>query len=223
MAGSQSILGALYTELLAPEEARPQLEQALALAERLRSRHWIHQATGALAAACCLLDDLAGARTCLEAVLSLGAGMDSVHKRTCWARRAELALLQGDPALTLDIVERLIASAPGMSPGRAIPFLWKLKGDALAVMGRTEEALSLLQVAIESAQAPGARFLLWRLHASLGRLHGKANRQPEAEGEFATARQLIQELAETLPTPKLREGFLRRAHAALAPGELPGS
>ena len=143
--------------------------------------------------------------------------MDTLHKRACWARRAEVAILQGDPSLALDIVERLIASAPGMSPGRVITFLWKLKGDALAATGHTDEALSLLQAATENARAAGERFLLWRLHASLGRLYRKTNRRPEAEGELATARQLIQELADTVPAAELRESFLRRAHGMLEP------
>jgi adenylate cyclase len=217
MAGSRSVLGALYAELLAPEEAQPQLQQALALAKRLQSQHWIHHATGALAVACCLLNDLAQARTYLEAVLSPETAMDTAHKRTCWARRAELALLQGDPSLALDIVDRLIASAPGMSPGRVITFLWKLKGDALTVTGHTEEARSLLQAAVGNAQAAGERFLLWRLHASLGRLYCTTNRQPEAEREFATARQLIQELTDTIPAQELRDGFVRRAYGMLEP------
>ncbi|MFN2129448.1 MAG: BTAD domain-containing putative transcriptional regulator [Anaerolineae bacterium] len=214
---SRSILGAVYVELLAPEEARAQLEQALTLAEHLQSRHWIHHATGALAAACCLANDLACARTYLEAVLSPGTGMDSINKRQCWVRRAELALLRGDSSLALDIVERLIASAPGMSPGRVIPFLWKLKADALATEGQTEKARSLLLAAVDHAQAPSARFLLWRLHASLGRLYCVTDRQLDAETEFATARQLIQELADTIPAQELRDGFLRRAYGMLEP------
>jgi adenylate cyclase len=217
MAGSQSALGALYVDMLAPEEARPQLEQALALAERLQSRHWIHHATGSLAVACWLLDDLAQARAYLDAVLSPGTAMDSVHKRTCWARRAELALLEGDPSLALEIVERLIDSAPGMSPGRVIAFLWKVKAAALAAMGQTEQAGILLQAAVENAQATGERSLLWPMHASLARLYSTTHHRAEAAKELAAAHQLIQELADTIPAPRLREGFLRRAHAMLEP------
>ncbi|MBL7201918.1 MAG: AAA family ATPase [Anaerolineae bacterium] len=217
MVGSQSALGALYADMLAPEEARPQLEQALALAERLQSRHWIHHATGSLAVACWLLDDLAQARAYLDAVLSPETAMDSVHKRTCWARRAELALREGDPSLALEIVERLIGSAPGMSPGRVIAFLWKVKAEALAAVGQTEQAGILLQAAVENAQATGERSLLWPLHASLARLYGRTHRRSEAAKEFAAAHQLIQELADTIPAPGLREGFLRRAHGMLEP------
>jgi tetratricopeptide (TPR) repeat protein len=202
-------------ELLAPEEAQPQLEQALSLAEELRSQHWIHQATGALAAAYCLLNDPTQAQTCLETVISPQTLMDTMHKRYCWARRAELALAQGDPALALEIVERLIALAPGISPGCVITFLWKLKGEALSTMGHTEQALLLLQAAIENARATGERFLLWRIHASLGRLYSAMNRQSEAEEEFSTARQLIEELADTVPDEAVKANFLHRAHNML--------
>jgi adenylate cyclase len=213
--GNRCALGVLYVELLAPEEARRQLEPALALAEELQSRHWIHHATGVLAAAHCLVDDWAQAQACLETVLSAKTPMDTLHKRYCWARRAELALCQGDPALALEIVERLIASAPGMSPGRVITFLWKLKGEALAAMGHPDEASSLLRAAMENAQATGERFLLWRIHASLGRLYRATGRQLEAEEKFSTARQLIQELAGTVPDEALRDRFLRRAGGML--------
>jgi tetratricopeptide (TPR) repeat protein len=215
MAWSQCVLGILYAELLAPEKARLHLEAALTLADELRSQVLVYRATCALTAAYCLLDDLAQAQTCLETVFSAETPMDTLAKRYCWARRAELALRQGDPRLALDIVDRLIASAPGMSPGRVIAFLWKLKGEALSVTGQTEQARSLLQAAIENAQATGERFLLWRLHASLGRLYHSLGRQPEGGKELATARELLQELADTVPNGEVRDCFLRRAHNML--------
>jgi len=213
--GNRCALGTLYAELLAPEEARRQLESALTLAEELRSQVWIHQATGTLSAAYCLLNDRTQAQTCLKSVLCGETPMDSLYKRYCWARRAELALCQGDPALALDIVERLITSAPGMSPGRVITFLWKLQGEALTALGHTEEAHTLLQAAVENAQAMGERFLLWRIHSSLGRLYRTLDRQSEAGKESATARELVEELADTIPDGEVRDNFLRRAHNAL--------
>jgi hypothetical protein len=41
------------------------------------------------------------------------------------------------------------------------------------------------------------------------------DRQPEAEMEFATARELVEELADTVPTGELRDNFLQRAHMTL--------
>jgi hypothetical protein len=96
-----------------------------------------------------------------------------------------------------------------------ITFLWKLKGEALVAIGEAEQALSLLQAAIENAEATGERFLLWRLHASLGRLYNGMGQGSEAEMEFTTAGEHIQELADTIPPGKLRDHFILRAHERL--------
>jgi adenylate cyclase len=213
--GNRFALGVLYAELLAPEEARRQLEGARTLAKELRSQYWIHHVTGALAGACYLLDDLTSALTCLDTVIPPQTPMDTMGKRYCWARRAELALSQGDPALALEITERLIVSAPGLAPGRVITFLWMLKGEALAAMGCAEEACSLLRAALENAQVTEERFLLWRLHASLGRLRCATGHHGEAEKEFSAASELIQELAATVRDKALKDNFRRRAHSTL--------
>ncbi len=215
MAGSRSILGHLCVELYAAEEAQLQLRQALALAEQLHSQHWIHHATAALSGAYCLLYDLAQAQAWLDTLLTPETPTDSIHKRSCWARRAELALLQSQASLALEIAERLIASAPGMSPGRVIPYLWQLKAQALAAMGQPEEAGLLLQAAVQHAQVPGGRFLLWRLHASLGHVHGTMGQAAEAEAHFSTARLLVDELADTMRAQDLKDGFLLGAHGLL--------
>lgn len=221
LVGNRFALGVLYVELFEPEEARRQLEQALNLARGLRSQYWIHHVIGALAAAYYLLDDLASAQTLLETVISPQTSMDTMGKRYCWARRAELALFQGDPALALEIVDRLIASTPGTSPGGVITFLWKLKGETLAIMGHAEHAGSLLHAAIENARAQGEQFLLWRMHASLGRLYIAMNYQKEAHKEFSTARELIEALAATIPDGALKDNFLQGADKTLdAAGKL---
>jgi tetratricopeptide (TPR) repeat protein len=215
MAGSRSVLGELYLTLFAAEEAQLQLRQALALAERLHSQHWIYHATGALAGACCLLHDLAEAQACLDTVLTPGTPMDSIHKRTCWARRAELALLQGQACMALEIAERLIASAPGISPTKVIPYLWHLKAHALAALGQPEEAASLLQSAVQHVQQAGIGSLAWRLHASLGHVCGTMWEAAEAEAHVSTARLLVDEVADTIPVQALKEGFLQGAHELL--------
>jgi DNA-binding SARP family transcriptional activator len=207
--------GIWYTELFAPDQARRQLEGALTLAKDLHSATMIHLVTGALAAVYLLIDDKQTAQTCLETVISPHTPMDTSGKRYCWLRRAELALVQDDPALALDITDRLIASAPGMSPGRVITFLWKLKAEALAANGCTEDALALLHAAIENAASTGERFLLWRLHASLGRILSTMGNQEAAENEFASARALIDELADTVTDETLRDKFRQGADSSL--------
>jgi len=214
--GNRFALGILYAELFTPDHARRQLEGALTLAEELRSAAWIHPVSGALAGVYLMLDDQKSAQACLETVISPQTPMDALGKRCCWVRRAELALSQDDPDLALDITDRLIASAPGMLPGRVITYLWKLKGEALAANGRTEDACSLLHSAIENARATGERFLLWRIHARLGQLYRTMGR-PEAAGkEFSAARALIDELAATVPDETLRDQFRQGAYTLAA-------
>ena len=207
MIAARLFLGVLYAEWFAPDEAREQFESALALAQELRSPTWIQAILGALAGAYLHLEDHKSAQSCLESAISPQTSMDTVGKRYCWLQRAELALAQGDPALALDITERLIASAPGMSPEQVITFLWKLKGEALAAIGSKEEALHLLHDALENAKAAEERFLLWRVHACLGRLYQDLGRQDLAEKEIESAQAIVDEMAVTMPDERLKAQF----------------
>jgi DNA-binding SARP family transcriptional activator len=213
--GCQAVLGVLYAELFALEEAQHHLVRALKMAEELRSQHWINRATGTIAAVYLMQKNLSQAQNALATVISPQTPMDTMHKRYCWARRAELALAQDDPGLAVEITNRLICSAPSLSPGRVITFLWKLKGEALVAMRQFEEASSLLCAAKENAQEYGERFLQWRIHASLGKLYRSMNNQTYAEIELSVARAMIEELAATLRDEKLKQNFLAYASSTL--------
>ncbi|MCP4409848.1 MAG: tetratricopeptide repeat protein [Gammaproteobacteria bacterium] len=215
MIGNRWSLGVLYDELFAPEEARQQLEAALALARELRSQIWINYIIGTLAGIYLKLGHIKAAQDCLQTALSSTTPMDALGKRYCWARRAELALKQDDPALTLDITERLIASAPGISSECVITFLWQLQAEALAAMGRQEDAGTLLLAAIENAEGTGEQFLLWRVHASWGKICRDMGRPAAAEEEFGAARSLIDALAATIADETLRENFYLGAGTVL--------
>ena len=205
--GAQFALGMLYAELFVPDQARKQLEETLIMARDLRSPAWIHPVSSVLAGTYLALNENLSAQACLEAAISDLTPMDTLGKRYCWVQRAELALAQDEPTLALDITERLIASTPGISPGQIVTFLWKLKGEALAALGCIEDALPLLHAALENAKAAGERFLLWRVHACLGRLYHNMGRQDAAEKEIASARAVIDELAATIPDEALKESF----------------
>jgi predicted ATPase/DNA-binding SARP family transcriptional activator len=197
LVGNLFASGILYGELLAPNKALLELERALDMSKELRSQYWINHVTGALATACFLLGDLTRASSYLNTVISLDTPMDTKGKRYCWARRAELALAQGEPDIALAMTDRLISSAAGMMPGRVITFLWLLKGKALAAMGRTEEAEALFRAAAENVQKTGERFLLWRIHGALGQLYLIMNRAEKAAHEISAASRLIEEIAAT--------------------------
>ncbi len=209
--GCQSVLGLLYVSCSRPRSL-PAAKNVLVLAKELNSQHWIHQVTGTLAAAYVLQGDLPHAQACLETVISPETPMDTLHKRYCWARRAELALYQGNPTLALEITERLIISTPALSPGNVIPFLWKLKGEALAASGHIDEAIALLRAAEENAQETGERFLQWRIHASLGHFYRSINDPVNARKEFATSRALIGKIASSISVEGLKDKFIKSAY-----------
>ena len=208
-------LGFLYSELFAVEQALSHLKTGLDLIGEFHSPLWDHFLSGALAGAYLLLDDHKKAQTYLENAISPQTSMDTAAKRFCWARRAELALAQGDPTFALDITERLITSAPGMLPGRVITYLWKLKADTLVAKGCTEEALALLHEAVDNAEAFGEQFLLWRLHASLAKIYCTMGQTEDAGKEFLTAQSLIDGLAATIADEMLKENFLQGAYLIL--------
>ncbi len=104
-----------------------------------------------------------------------------------------------------------------MPDGYAIPYLWKLRGEALAALQRTGEAETMLRAAQEAAHAQGLRPLLWRIHVTLGKLYQTLGRREAAEQAFSTARVLINDLAANLPDEQGQKQFLQQATALLPP------
>jgi DNA-binding CsgD family transcriptional regulator len=143
-------------------------------------------------------------------------------ERLCWCARAELALARGEPETALSIIERLIASDPNMTPVIAIPRLWKLRGEALIALKRLDEAESVLRSAETAAVEQGARALSWRIHLALGKVHLMQSKRAEADEEYHTARNIINELAVNIQDRALRENFMEQALAML-PAQQPVS
>ncbi len=138
-----------------------------------------------------------------------------------WYARAELAQALGDPGLALEIVDQLSASTRNLSREHGNPRLSKVRGEALAALGRGAEAEAALRGAQEAAHAQGLRPLFWRICVALGKFYQTQAHQEEAEQAFATAWTIIEELAANVPDQRLREHFLSQATAML-PGLEPG-
>jgi ATP/maltotriose-dependent transcriptional regulator MalT len=124
----------------------------------------------------------------------------------------ELALANGEPEMALSIADRLLTSAPGATRAQPIPWLLKLKGEALGALSRREEAIQVLEEATQGALARQERPLLWQLHRALGRQYHYLKQEDLAQRNFTSARQVIASLASTIDDGYLREHFL---HAAL--------
>ncbi len=209
------LLGALSLDFLDLKAAQQYLGQALAQAQEIGSWNWMRIASGFLALALLLQHDEAQADSILMAALEPGATMQTLGQRLVWAARADLALARGESDQALSITEQLIASAVNQSDEQVIPHLWKLRGEALAALGRVAEAEAVLRAAEVAARVQGLRPLCWRMSVAQGQLYRTQGRKEEAEQAFSAARALIEELAADIPDEQLREQFLRQAGALL--------
>jgi DNA-binding CsgD family transcriptional regulator len=91
----------------------------------------------------------------------------------------------------------------------------QLRGEALVLLGRLEEAEADLKHALDLCLEQGIRMGLWRVHVSLGKLYQAVPDPERAEAAFGAARNLIEELVATVTDESLREGFRRRASATI--------
>jgi DNA-binding CsgD family transcriptional regulator len=218
-AGHQA-LGALYLDLLALSEAQHHLEQALALAQEIGSRFRTRTVSGLLALVSLAQHDVMRAESLLTAALGPDDPAQTIGQRIVWYARAELALARNDPHLALHITDQLLTSAVGLSSESSIPGLSKLRGEVLTKLKQGAEAETILQQARVAALKHGLRPLLWRIAIDLGKLYQAELRDEEAAFAFATAQELIEELAASIPDMSLRDHFLHKA-SGLIPRQEP--
>jgi DNA-binding CsgD family transcriptional regulator len=211
----QMLLGRLYSDLFALQQAHAHFEQALALAQQTHSLFWIRTSTGHLASVSILLHDYARAETLLHAALSPDTPAQTLSQRLLWCADVELALAQGHPTRALEIIEKLSTSSPHVAEGQSSLRVLKLHGEALAASQRSVEAEAALTAAHVLAVGQGARPMQWRICIALGNLYQAQGRDTEAEQAFAAARNLIAELAATIADEPLRDNFLHQAMAML--------
>jgi DNA-binding CsgD family transcriptional regulator len=220
MAAGHRTLGALYLDLLAFSEAQQHLAQALALAQQIGSRFWTRIASGFLALVFIAQHDLMQADNLTNAALGPDDPAQTVGQRLAWYARAELALARNDPTVVLHILDQLLASTANIAEEQVIPRLWKLRGEALVALHQEAEAEKMLRAAQDAAQKQGLRPMHWRIAIELGKLYQATRRREEAALAFATAQELIEGLAASVPDRSSRNHFLHEA-LALIPRQQP--
>ncbi len=222
LAGAYFTLGRVYFLLLEANLAVQALETGLALATDIGSTWWVGNITAYLAQACLLQGAVPRAEAVLKAVMARSQQpTNSPERRISWAW-GELFLAGDEPERALSIADRLLASAPGATRAQPIPWLLKLKGEALGALEHREEAIQVLEEARRGALVRQEKPLLWQIHRALGRQHRRLKQEDLAQRNFTSARQGIESLASTIDDVYLREQFL---HAALTtlPREKPAS
>ncbi len=212
--------------MLAADAAVETLETALPLAQALGSALWISLISAELALTQLLRGDLPRAEAVLSAEMRRNTKPPTGIGRWVALAWGELALAQGRHEVALLQAQHILDSAPGQGTGpplqsaQPIPALLKLKGEALMALGRMDEAAEALAGAERGALERSARPLAWQVYRALGRLHRACKREAEAERAFATAREVITQVADTIANEHLRAGFINAALGSL-PRERP--
>ncbi len=211
------LLGILFLDLLALPIARQHLEQALKLAQDIRSLFWIRLSTALLAEVSIAQEDFARAETLLTTVSNPDTPFPTHTQRLLLRAQAELALARGHPELALELIDQLIESLSEMEQQDdcVASHLWHLRAVTLLAMNWAAEAEPLLQTAQVTAQSQGARPLLWRICVTLGKLYQVQNRSAQAEEAFSAARTIIEEVAAEVPDELVRDDFLHYATAQI--------
>jgi predicted ATPase/class 3 adenylate cyclase len=215
--GHLCTLGMIWCSLLDGETARLYLEQALDLATEIQSKYWGHLIIGTISKAHLLLNNPTLSRTYLEPVIDQNLAMNTMAKRYCWGRWAELALMTGDPHLALDIADELMASATFLPANHGNFSISRLRSRAQAMLGELQTAEALLHESLREAEAHKNHFILWHILADLGKLYQQIELPEKAELTFDRARKLIVELAADISDESIREPFVQRARASLNP------
>jgi len=215
MNAAHFMLGALHLDLLALPTAQQHFERALELAQAMRSSLVVRTTSGFLASTYVAQHNLSAAASLLDATLAADTPAQTVAQRMAWFARVELALARREPAVAVQIIERLIISATNLERwgDGAIPRLWHLLGEARAALGQAQEAEAALLAAQAVAQAQGIRPLLWRIQLSLGKLYRAEARRDQARAAFEAARAGIEALAAKLGDEALRNHFIQHATA----------
>jgi class 3 adenylate cyclase/tetratricopeptide (TPR) repeat protein len=197
--------------------ARRLHEEMLDIARELGANIWL------TAALCELGQDLAwdgdeadALRLLDEAMVAGGDALE--YTAMVILAQAELPLRYGRPEEALTNARRVLAEAPQFRVLAADAA--RIEGEALAALGRLEEAEAGLRRAKAAAVEIGTDPIHWRSCLGLGDLFRRSDRPDAAGTEFAEALALLEAMASTLSDVDLRRAFedsepMRRARAGL--------
>ncbi|MGA2766930.1 MAG: tetratricopeptide repeat protein [Candidatus Bathyarchaeia archaeon] len=120
----------------------------------------------------------------------------------------EISLAEGDYSQALKFGEDSLAISEKAGAKKYISKSLKLKAEILAKMGKTEEAIELMQNALKFAQEVGNPPLLWQTHYSLGLLLEKQGNLQKANEHYAQAIARMEETASKLKDESLKNSLL---------------
>jgi DNA-binding CsgD family transcriptional regulator len=123
----------------------------------------------------------------------------------------ELALLQGEAARALQMIDQLADSQPASAQGKRSMRVLRLRGEALLALQRPAEAETDFKEALRLGEEGGARPVQWRVALALSKLYSSQGRAAEGEQARAIARALVDDLVLTISDESLRAHFRQAA------------
>jgi DNA-binding NarL/FixJ family response regulator/Tfp pilus assembly protein PilF len=213
VARAHCVLGALYLDIMLYAEAAAHLEQSLSIASNIGALYLVNCATAFLARTLTRQNDFTRAASLLAPTTDLPTPPRTLGQRLLCCARAELAIAQADAATALQLIDQVSTTLPG-SP-RVSADVSLLKGEALAILDKVDDAEACLQAACAAAKLREITPTLWRAHISLGKLLRAHGRQAEASHEFAEAADLIEELTANIADKELGKAFQAAATSLL--------
>jgi tetratricopeptide (TPR) repeat protein len=177
LAMAHSHLAQIQLDLFVPERARERMERAYAEARQTGVAHFIGITAAMLALACLEGGEPEKAERLVLGYIDCARQPESMSDAILIAVLAEIRLASGDANQALDIVERLIAWAAAVGGPQPVPGLQKLQGQALAVVGRFDEAEYVVRAALCGVDERCAPRLAWQLYVALGDVLRKQSRR----------------------------------------------
>jgi DNA-binding CsgD family transcriptional regulator len=230
------MLGALALDVLAPAAALVRLEAAHQVAQRLGSRVWIRWTAAPLAIARARTGSVPEAIEVINRAARLvgtgegratphapGAAAATLGERQLWIARAEIALIEERPETALQIVDARLAEEREANPNdrMGVPRLSLLRGQALTMLDRFDDAAPTLAEARAHAIAQGALPMLWRIDVAAGHMHRLQRQRLEARRAFDSAREVVDTLIAKVADDDLRQPFQRGVDELIPSGPAP--
>ena len=143
----------------------------------------------------------------------------TLGERQLWLARAEVALVMREPETALQIADARLGAEHRANPDSTlgVPRLTLVRAEALAQLGRDDEAERALERARAEATAQGGRPILWRIETALGQVHRAQRRRLDARRAFDAARSIATELLTKVPDEELRNSFAAGMSAIIPP------
>jgi tetratricopeptide (TPR) repeat protein len=211
-------LAVVFIDLLALAQAREHLRLGRTLAVEIRSLYWQRLIAAMLGRVHILRDELDAAEAAVGGLSQPEDPMPTTAQRMLWVSRAELALAKGEASNTLQILDYLRSTIPGIAVVdlELMPSLALLHGQALMQVGDLDGAQEALHASRAGAEKHRMVTLQWQIHLNNTILYRRLGQTEEAGRALVETRTIIDQLALMIPDQLLRDGFLAGAEEVVA-------